>query len=572
MLARESLGAAAPESEVSLIVERCEGNAFFLEELIRATSEGAHRLLPETVLAIAEARLERMSPSCRRLLRAASVFGEIFWQEALALMVDDDPSEREALLATLVENEAIGERAGSRFPGTREFAFRHSLLRSAVYATLTEEDRRLGHRLAAQWLRGVEEEPEAVAMHWLEGAEPDRAAACFESAGWTHWARAKADAAARCAARSLLFTYPPKDPIEIATTRLRLLALALDVTRGLDEKEIVDGLEHHLLESTTAVQGRGLAHAALERVASALREPGTAESAEALALAGCVFGAMADHPSASALLAEASALARHNPPQLQKIEILEAKVACWAGEFGRADDLLSRATLVGSDLDESAEALMWLASATVAVGGKSKLPRALEHIGRAESLGRSVTFNPVFQTLCHKTRFLCFFFAGDCRSAAASASDVIEVAQRSGLRFEECLHLHNLAEQYIRLDERARAREALERSLTLSTELGAPEWLESASRALLAYLDGTDGDRQADRHLELHAENFRRAKLTWLELHARYWLGRLLSSWRDPRAAEELTRALELARQLDVRIYEENCLEALQQVPTDQPA
>jgi hypothetical protein len=566
-LARESLGEKTSESDLERIVARCEGNAFFLEELIRATSEGAHRLLPETVLAVAEARLERMSSSCRRLLRAASVFGDIFWQEALAGLVDDAPAEREALLATLVESEAIIERDGARFPGTREFAFRHALLRSAVYAMLTEEDRRLGHRLAAEWLHGVEEEPEAVAIHWIEGAEYERAAASFENAGWTHWARAKADAAARCAARSLLFTQPSKDPIEVVTPRIRLLALALDVTRGLDEKEITEGLEEHLRRSDTAVEGRGLAHAALERVAASLRDSSAETSIEALALAGCVFGAMADLTSARTLLAEASARARHDPGLLQKIEIMEAKVACWAGEFGRADDLFSRATLAGNALDDSAEALMWLASATVAVGGKSKVQWALEYVGRAEAIGRSANENPVFETLCHKTRFLCYFFGGDCKSAVASASDAIEVARRSGLRFEECLHLHALAELYIRLDERARAREALERSVSLSMELGTPEWLEAGSRALLAYLDGTDGDRDADRRLESHARNFGRSKLTWLELTARYWLGILLSSWHDSRARSELSRALELAQTLNVRVYEQDCLDALARAP-----
>jgi hypothetical protein len=568
-LARESLGDAAPESDVLQIVERSEGNAFFLEELIRATSEGAHRLLPETVLAVAEIRLERMNPSCRRLLRAASVFGEIFWAEALAPLVDEGPTERETLLASLVESEAVVERDGARFPGTREYAFRHSLLRSAVYATLTEEDRRLGHRLAAEWLRGVEEEPETIAIHWLEGAESEQAAACFENAGWTHWARANADAAARCAARSLLFTHPPTDSIEKTTARVRLLALALDVTRGLDEKEIIDGIEDHLRKSDTAVEGRGFAHAALERVASALRESPTGDTTEGLALAGCVFGAMADLGSARTLLAEAGTRAREDRVQLQKVEMMEAKVACWAGEFGRADDLFARTTLGGGALDDSAEALMWLASATVAVGGKSKLPRALEYVGRAESLGRNAGDNPVFETLCHKTRFLCFFFAGDCKSAAASARDAIDVARRSGLRFEECLHLHNLAEQYIRLGERAPAREALERSLTLSMELGTPEWLQTINRALLAYLDGTDGDLQADQRLELLAEDFRQWKLTWLELHARYWLGLLLSSWGDGRARTELGRALDIARQLDVRVYEENCLDALERVTAD---
>ena len=37
-------------------------------------------------------------------------------------------------------------------PDTVSFRFRHSLVRDASYAMLTESDRVLAHRLAAQWL------------------------------------------------------------------------------------------------------------------------------------------------------------------------------------------------------------------------------------------------------------------------------------------------------------------------------------------------------------------------------------------------------------------------------------
>src|SRR5262249_28414731 len=57
-------------------------------------------------------------------------------------------------LKALSEREVLVPRAESRFPGEPELAFRHALLREGAYSMLTEEDRVLGHRLAANWLEG----------------------------------------------------------------------------------------------------------------------------------------------------------------------------------------------------------------------------------------------------------------------------------------------------------------------------------------------------------------------------------------------------------------------------------
>jgi hypothetical protein len=67
-------------------------------------------------------------------------------------------------------------RPESRFPGAREYAFRHALLREGAYAMLTDADRTLGHRLAAEWLeRSGEGDPMALAEHYARGADPARA-------------------------------------------------------------------------------------------------------------------------------------------------------------------------------------------------------------------------------------------------------------------------------------------------------------------------------------------------------------------------------------------------------------
>ena len=75
-LVRQILGDDADDATVARLLERAEGNAFYLEELVRAAAAGKGAELPETVLAMVQARLEGLETEARRLLRAGSVFGQ----------------------------------------------------------------------------------------------------------------------------------------------------------------------------------------------------------------------------------------------------------------------------------------------------------------------------------------------------------------------------------------------------------------------------------------------------------------------------------------------------------------
>ncbi len=86
-------------------------------------------------------------------------------------------------IAELLEREVIVRRPTARFAGEDEHAFRHSLMRDAAYAMLTDADRVLGHRLAAQWLEGAGEGDALVlAEHCERGGEPLRAADFYRRA------------------------------------------------------------------------------------------------------------------------------------------------------------------------------------------------------------------------------------------------------------------------------------------------------------------------------------------------------------------------------------------------------
>src|SRR5262249_25571382 len=82
-LVRLALGESAKSEDVRRIVGLAAGNPLYLEELVRAAAEGRGDL-PETVLAIVQSRIEGLESDARRILRAASVFGETFWARSLA--------------------------------------------------------------------------------------------------------------------------------------------------------------------------------------------------------------------------------------------------------------------------------------------------------------------------------------------------------------------------------------------------------------------------------------------------------------------------------------------------------
>jgi hypothetical protein len=169
------------DEDVARVVELAAGNSFYLEELIRALASG-RRDLPESVLAMAQARYEMLDDETRRVLRFAAVLGESFWLEAVReILGDAAPLERRLL--GMAEQELIERRARSRFAGQVEYGFRHALLREAAYAAVPDDELRIAHGLAVGWLERAGE-PDAATL----GEHAERARDPVASA--RHFARA----------------------------------------------------------------------------------------------------------------------------------------------------------------------------------------------------------------------------------------------------------------------------------------------------------------------------------------------------------------------------------------------
>jgi predicted ATPase/class 3 adenylate cyclase len=196
-----------PPALHELVVSRAEGNPFYLEELIQMLLEEGVILVdgerwrveprrltslkvPSTLSGVLQARLDSLPVHEREILQRASVVGRIFWDEALASMGREGAAPiavHEALLA-LQERELIFEQSSPAFAGTREYIFKHAIVREVAYDTVLKRERRAFHGRIAEWLlaRGGERSREhlgLIADHLEASGQAVRAAVYLRRAG-----------------------------------------------------------------------------------------------------------------------------------------------------------------------------------------------------------------------------------------------------------------------------------------------------------------------------------------------------------------------------------------------------
>jgi class 3 adenylate cyclase/tetratricopeptide (TPR) repeat protein len=140
------------------LIERTEGNPFFLEETVRTVVEthvlvgarGAYRLardvasiqVPGTVQAVLAARIDRLPPEDNRLLQTAAVIGKDIPVALLATIAELTEPELRQRLSRLQAAEFL--YVTTLFPDP-EYTFKHALTREVAYGSLLHERRRALH-------------------------------------------------------------------------------------------------------------------------------------------------------------------------------------------------------------------------------------------------------------------------------------------------------------------------------------------------------------------------------------------------------------------------------------------
>jgi predicted ATPase/class 3 adenylate cyclase len=184
-----------------LLIERTEGNPFFLEESVRSLVEtgslsgerGAYRLahalptiqIPATVQAVLAARIDRLPPEEKQLLQAAGVIGTEVPLPLLQAIAELSEGTLHRGLAHLQAAEFLYE---TRLFPERAYTFKHALTQQVAYQSLLTSTRRRYHQQLAQTLEAqfpemVETQPELLAHHYIEAGLVAQAIPYWQRAG-----------------------------------------------------------------------------------------------------------------------------------------------------------------------------------------------------------------------------------------------------------------------------------------------------------------------------------------------------------------------------------------------------
>jgi DNA-binding NtrC family response regulator/tetratricopeptide (TPR) repeat protein len=231
------LGAAdLPPSLQTLMLDKAEGNPFFIEELVRSLEEvGAvrrdgdgsvslaasldHVAVPDTVQEVILARTHRLDERLRSLLEVASVIGKNVPFSVLRAVTGRSDDALSADLRRLQESEFLYETRS--FPEI-EYTFKHALTHDVAYGRVDPEQRRALHgrilaALEALYPDRLEEHAERLAYHALHGELWPRALRYSRQSGTKAFARsANREAVASFEQALVALTHLPENPETLA--------------------------------------------------------------------------------------------------------------------------------------------------------------------------------------------------------------------------------------------------------------------------------------------------------------------------------------------------------------------
>jgi class 3 adenylate cyclase/tetratricopeptide (TPR) repeat protein len=255
---------AALEPLKRTLIERTEGNPFFLEESVRSLVEtgalsgerGAYRLarplpsiqVPATVQAVLAARIDRLLPGDKALLQTASVIGKDVPLALLRAMVELAEGDVDAAIGRLQAAEFLYE--ASLFPDP-EYTFKHALTHDVAYGSLLQDRRRALHgRIVATIERlypdRLAEHVERLAHHAFRGELWEKAVTYLRQAGAKAYARwANREAAAYLEQALTALTHLP----ETRETQEQAIELRFDLRNSLHPMAEFGRIEGYLREA-----------------------------------------------------------------------------------------------------------------------------------------------------------------------------------------------------------------------------------------------------------------------------------------------------------------------------------
>ncbi|MGA6932578.1 MAG: adenylate/guanylate cyclase domain-containing protein, partial [Pseudolabrys sp.] len=191
-------GGSMPQALLDQIIEKADGVPLFIEELISSTlstplrtrgnfehtAQTALLRVPETLSDALMERLDRVAPS-RKLAQIAAVIGREFSHDLLSAASQIEEDDMQSALSLLEKADIIYRVGISPFV---RFAFKHVLLRDAIYDSLLRSKRQQIHADIAAILEHdfpelAENQPEVLAFHYQEAGNHQLAIRCWFKSG-----------------------------------------------------------------------------------------------------------------------------------------------------------------------------------------------------------------------------------------------------------------------------------------------------------------------------------------------------------------------------------------------------
>jgi class 3 adenylate cyclase/tetratricopeptide (TPR) repeat protein len=493
-----------PAHTRALIIDRAEGNPFYIEELLRslldagAIAVGANGPqlvsdvqaieIPATLEGVLHARIDRLEPHQKATLQKASVIGRIFNRHLLQWMMTEGghnewPIDR--ILAELQERQFVESREeqGAETHGLNadEFIFKHAITHDTVYQSLLRSTRRQLHHVVA---RAFEE------------LFPDRLADLSPTLGY-HFERAEvfdraADYLSRAADASKT-TFANAEAIGFYESAIRAAQRLPEVDVGYCE--VIARLSENLGDVLTCVAEHEKARTALERALQMTAEANLIPRARLLRKIG-VSHSLQRHFSATEQAFAAAE--RELEPGARDASWWEEKVYVqlermhlfyWQGmvaEMRRISESYHAAIETHGSATQQTKFLKMLALGLLM---ESQFRPSAECVAFAQNAVKASESIHDHAEVCY-VRFtlgLIQVFRSEPAEAIAALSEALELAQRIGERVLESRCLTYIALANRRLGNVDHARAFAERTLAFATKLEMPEYI-AMSKANLAWV------------------------------------------------------------------------------------
>ncbi|MDL1896816.1 hypothetical protein FBQ82_11105 [Anaerolineae bacterium CFX7] len=414
-----------PESVRALILQKAEGNPFYVEEVIRslldqklvvrdgerwrATREIANIAIPDTLAGVITARLDKLDEEAKRTAQTASVLGREFEYAPLSDLYDAAPT-LEPSLDTLQARELVHPK---REAALRAYLFKHALTQETAYNSMLMAKRRALHKRAAAYLQTHEaDRVNEIARHWLDAQDNERALPFLLQA---------ADNAARAYA---------------STEALAYYTRALEIAKTLDDvaamRRAYEGLGGALSFTPELPRAVSVFQEMFEM--GKQRDDVLMQISALNKQANILSLRMGQIEQAEPLLVQAEELAREYQDKvgLGEMFVIRCQISLGTADFDTAMHYMGDAVQVGKDLQVKEQILWGLAHLASTYAFMLRFDDAEQVAAEGLAMAREMD-NREFYADIKTTEVLLHWRRGNLDAALEAGQDAAQVGERIGL-------------------------------------------------------------------------------------------------------------------------------------------